>query len=99
MSQPVVVHFRLLGIHDPVVAELYEDVHIDDRSVFHGDCGEADALSNIAKKYNVKTVDELKALTKGGRSTTHRNDGVLKPFCKSCKQVMGRLEMEEGATQ
>jgi RHS repeat-associated protein len=87
------------GIHHPVVAELYEDVHIDDRSVFHGDCGEADALSNIAKKHNVQTVDELKALTKGGRSTTRRNDGVLKPFCKSCKQVMGRLEMEDGAIQ
>jgi hypothetical protein len=79
------------------VAELYEDVPIDDRSVFHGDCGEADALSNIAKKHNVQTVDELKALTEGGKSTTHRNDNVLKPFCDSCKRVMGRLGVEDGA--
>jgi RHS repeat-associated protein len=85
------------GIDHPVVAELYEDVPIDDRSVFHGDCGEADALSNIAKKHNVQTVDELKALTEGGKSTTHRNDNVLKPFCDSCKRVMGRLGVEDGA--
>ncbi|WP_426203948.1 RHS repeat-associated core domain-containing protein [Pseudomonas sp. TWP3-1] len=84
------------GAHHHVVAELYED-HKKPRSIYHGQCGEADALSNIAKKHNVQTVDELKDLMEGSTSTTTRNDGKMMPFCPSCSGVMSRLKVKDGA--
>lgn len=84
------------GAHHHVVAELYED-HKEPRSIYHGQCGEADALSNIAKKHNVQTVDELKDLMEGSTSTTTKNDGKMMPFCPSCSGVMSRLKVKDGA--
>jgi uncharacterized protein RhaS with RHS repeats len=85
------------GAHHPVVAQLYEEIPVDQRSAYHTYCGEADSLSHIAKKHDVRTPEELKDLTEGATSTTLRNDGKKMPFCPSCAGVMGRLGVKDGA--
>ncbi|WP_369306563.1 RHS repeat-associated core domain-containing protein [Pseudomonas sp. W2-17] len=85
------------GAHHPVVEGLYDSVEIDKRTDhYHGLCGEADALSHLARTHNVQSVAELKALTECATSTTIRNDGKPQPFCPSCAQVMSVLGIKDG---
>lgn len=85
------------GAAHPVVRQLYDDVPPDDRSKFHGGCGEADALSQIATQHNVRCASDLRALVQGGTSTTLRNDGKPLVFCDSCVPVMRNLGVQDGA--
>ncbi len=85
------------GITNDVVRELYESLSEEERSRFHGYCGEAEALSKIADEYNVKTVEELRQILSGATSTTIRNDGKPLGFCNSCSVVMGILNVCDGA--
>jgi RHS repeat-associated protein len=88
------------GIQHPVVQELYESIPDDQRSPFiHGHCGEADALSKIAKANDVKSVEALRDITQGATSTTVRNDGKQLKFCRSCAQVMGKLGVCDGVKE
>ncbi|HWT21170.1 MAG TPA: RHS repeat-associated core domain-containing protein [Variovorax sp.] len=85
------------GASHPVVRDLYDSVPRDERSVFHGDCGEADALSKIASLHNTQNIEELQALTNGGTAETLRNDGKLMVCCSSCKHVTGTLGIRDNA--
>jgi RHS repeat-associated protein len=88
------------GISHPVVQQLYDSVPEDQRSPFiHGHCGEADALSKMAKANDVKSVEALRGITQGATSTTVRNDGKPLKFCRSCAQVMGKLGVCEGVKE
>ena len=67
---------------------LYDSVPRDKRSkIFHGDCGEADVLSKIARENDVQNVGELRVLVEGATFTTLRNDGKPLTFCDSCSQL------------
>jgi RHS repeat-associated protein len=83
------------GASHPVVRDLYDSVPQDERSLFHGDCGEADALSKIATLHDTQSVEQLRALTKGGSAETLRNDGKPMVCCTSCKHVTGTLGIRD----
>ena len=85
------------GASHPVVRDLYDSVPRDERSVFHGDCGEADALSKIASLNNAKSIEQLQALTNGSATETLRNDGKLMVCCSSCRHVTGTLGIRDNA--
>jgi hypothetical protein len=102
LSEPVVGYSGGAGgkgPQHPVVKEMYDYIPIDNRSDTHPWCGETEALSVIAHTHNVSSADELREVVKGGTSTTVRNDGKLKPYCKSCKIVMGRLGVCDGVKE
>ncbi|QJI41764.1 RHS repeat protein [Pseudomonas sp. ADAK2] len=88
------------GITHPVVQQLYDSVPEDQRSPFiHGHCGEADALSKVAKANDVQSVEALRGITEGAKSTTVRNDDKPLKFCPSCALVMGKLGVREGVNE
>uniref|UniRef100_UPI00313DD0C2 RHS repeat-associated core domain-containing protein n=1 Tax=Pseudomonas sp. CFBP 8772 TaxID=2775284 RepID=UPI00313DD0C2 len=85
------------GAEHPVVRALYDSVPPDKRSkIFHGDCGEADVLSKIARENDVQNVGELRVLVEGATFTTLRNDGKPLTFCDSCSPVMNTLGIRDG---
>jgi RHS repeat-associated protein len=100
LEDPMVGYSRKAGgdgASHPVVELLYESVPDDQRTPnTHGHCAEADALSKIAKLYNVASIESLKKITKGARSTTIRNDGKPLKFCSSCANVMEQLGVRDG---
>lgn len=83
------------GASHPVVREAYDTVPLEKQSPFHGQCGEADALSKIAGAHNVKSVPELRDVTTGGTTETVRNDGKLLTCCSSCDHVRGILGLQD----
>ena len=77
------------GASHPIVDKLYERVPPEERSKFHKKCAEADALSKIACKNNVKNEDELRVLVNGKTSEITRvADGEVLPPCESCSVVL-----------
>jgi RHS repeat-associated protein len=100
LSKPVVgysIKAGGQGPQHPVVKQMYDDVPMGERSITHAWCGEPDALSRVAHVHNVSNVDELGGVVRGGTSTTLRNDGKPLIFCDSCRIVMGRLSVCDGA--
>jgi RHS repeat-associated protein len=86
------------GIHNPAVQEAYDNVPESERTLgYHGKCAEADALSKAANKAGVKTLDELKEITKGAESEVWRNDKKMKPMpaCPSCAHVQRQLGIKD----
>lgn len=98
MSEPAVGYSTKAGgkaASHPVVKDLYDEVPQGEQSKFHGECGEADALSAIASAHNVKDIDELKKITEGATAITHRNDGKELECCLSCSHVTRRLGIKD----
>jgi hypothetical protein len=64
---------------------------------YHGECAEADALSKAANAAGVRTLDELKDVTKGAESEVWRNDKKKKPMaaCPSCAHVQKQLGIKD----
>lgn len=87
------------GIQHPVVQELYDSVSENQRSLTHGYCGEADALSQVAQHNNVQSAEELRKIVNGGKSTTVRNDGKHLAYCRSCAHVMVQLNVCDGVKE
>jgi len=79
------------GATHPVVKDLYNNVPKDKRSLYHGKCAEASALSKIATAGNAKTAEDLKNLCKGATSTVCNSNGTYLPPCSSCNSVLNIL--------
>lgn len=98
MREPVIGHSAKAGgsgASHPVVRNLYDNVPIDKQSETHGHCGEADALSRIAAESNTANGEQLKAVVRGAKAITLRNDGKPLPCCTSCAYVTQALEIED----
>ena len=85
------------GITNPAVKEAYEKVPPADRSLYHGNCAEADALSKAANNAGITTLENLKKMTKGAISKVWRNDKKMKPMsaCPSCDHVQKQLGIKD----
>jgi RHS repeat-associated protein len=85
------------GITNPAVQEAYDNVPVDERSKFHGNCSEAESLSKTANEAGVRTLDELKKVTEGAESEVWRNDKKKKPMaaCSSCAHVQKQLGIKD----
>ncbi len=83
------------GTSHPVVKDAYDKVPEGERSAFHGECGEADALSQIASEHKVESIEELKGITDGAVVETLRNDGKPLVCCSSCGHVTRALGIRD----
>ena len=80
------------GIHNPIVQKVYDKVPNRRRSPFHGNCVEADALSQIANREEVKTVSDLRKVVNGAvANVTGNGDDIVKPACSSCAWALNHL--------
>jgi RHS repeat-associated protein len=83
------------GPAHPVVRDLYNSVPVERRSDFHGECGEADALSKIASEHNADTIEKLVKITNGASVETLRSDGKPLQCCSSCGHVVRVLGIRD----
>jgi len=86
------------GIHNPAVQEAYDTVPLDQRTPgYHGECAEADALSNAANAAGITTLEKLKEMVEGAVSAVWRNDKKMKPMpaCPSCAYVQKQLGIKD----
>jgi hypothetical protein len=72
------------GASHPIIEKLYKQVP------FIGKCTEADCLSEIARRIDVKSIEDLKRVTEGAESEVYRKGKCLGP-CSSCAHVLNEL--------